>query len=311
MTKCLVEVVDYDPTSPLDDGQIQASWPQSTVISMATNSGFASACNRGIRAGTAPYVLLLNQDARLEPDYVSRLVARLEEDPGLGAVAGKLLRQEEPAIPPDGTIDTCGIEIRRGRRPVDIDQGQLDDGRADQWREVFGVCAAAALYRRSAIEQVAVGGEVFDELFFMHKEDVDLAWRLRAAGFRAGFDPSAVGYHARGVRRALDVVGSGPRKWVERGRRLISQERGKSSMLRRRAWRNQVLLLVKNEEPDDFMRSFGDLLAHQALQTGISFFLDPLGTIKSRVSIVSDLPKAFAARRARETRRSSLRDWLP
>jgi GT2 family glycosyltransferase len=304
-------IVDDDPTTPLDDGQIRETWPQAHVIHMPTNSGFAAACNAGIRAGTAPYVLLLNQDARLEPDYVARLVSRLEQDPGLGAVGGKLLRQHDPAVPPDGTIDTCGIEMRRGRRPVDIRQGQLDDGIVDEWREVFGVCAAAALYRRSAIERVSLQGEVFDEFFFMHKEDVDLAWRLQAAGFRAGVDPSAVGYHARGVRRASDVNGSGARNWIERARRLFAQERGKSPMIRRQAWRNQVLLLVKNEEPDDFMRSMKDLLAYQAIQTGISFFLDPIGTIGSRVAIIGDLPKAFAARRARETRRSSLRAWLP
>jgi GT2 family glycosyltransferase len=303
-------VVDDDPSSPLDDGRIRARWPLANVIHSPTNAGFAAACNRGIRAGTAPYVLLLNQDARLEPDYVGRLVDRLEGDPRLAAVGGKLLRQEAPATPPDGTIDTYGIEMRRGRRPVAIDQGKLDDGRAD-WREVFGVCAAAALYRRSAIEEVAVGGDVFDEFFFMHKEDVDLAWRLRAAGFRAGSDPAAIGYHARGVRRAPDLVGSDARSWFERARRTIAQERDKSAVLRRRAWRNQVLMLVKNEEPEDFVRSFFDLLAYQVLQTGTSLVLDPLGTVRSRVAILGDLPRAFGARRAREPRRSSLREWLP
>ena len=82
-------------------------------------------------------------------------------------------------------------------------------------------------------------------------------------------------------------------------------------MLRRRTWRNQVLLLVKNEEPGDFVRSFLDLLAYQAFQTGMSFVLDPLGTFTSRVAIVGDLPRAFGARRARGPRRSSLREWLP
>jgi GT2 family glycosyltransferase len=304
-------LVDDDPANPLDEIAVREQWPTAAVIHMQANSGFAAACNRGIQAGSAKYVLILNQDARLEPDYVSRLVGRMNKDGGLGAVGGKLLRQEGPTAPPDGTIDSCGIEMRRGRRPVDIDQGRPNYMRSEHWREVFGVCAAAALYRRSAIELVAAKGQVFDELFFMHKEDVDLAWRLRAAGFRSGVDDSAVGYHARGVRRAPDVTGSGARSWVEGARRLVAQERRKGAAVRKRAWRNQLLMLVKNEEPADFIRSFGDLALYQTLQTGIGLLLDPLGTIESRIAIVSDVPRALAARHARRRPRSSVREWLP
>ncbi|MHB8891679.1 MAG: glycosyltransferase family 2 protein, partial [Candidatus Limnocylindrales bacterium] len=215
-------------------------------------------------------------------------------------------------ISPDGLVDTCGMEIRRGRRPVDIGQGTADDGGAGVWREVFGVCAAAGLYRRSALQDVSEGDEVFVEAFVMHKEDVDLAWRLRSAGYRAGVDTSAIGYHARGVHRAADVHGRGAIALFKRMTGLVAQERAKRPSLRRRAWRNQVLLLMLNERPDDFVRSFGDLLAYQALQTGISFWLDPIGTIQSRVALVRDLRFAHAARRRRRARRGQpLRDWLP
>ena len=305
-------IVDDDPLTPLDDRLVSARWPGARVIHMASNSGFAAACNRGIQAGDCEYVLVLNQDARLEPDYLRRLINRLDSDSSLAVVGGKLLHQQEPSVPPDGLIDTCGIEMRRGRRPVDMAQGDVDDGRPGEWREVFGVCAAAALYRRAALQQVATERQVFAEAFFMHKEDVDLAWRLRSAGYRAGVDTSAIGYHARGVRRATDVTGFGARDWLERAKRLAAQERAKTPLLRRRLWRNQVLLLLLNERPEDFVRSFSDLLVYQALQTGIGFVLDPIGTIASRLGIVRDFPYAISMRRQRRQQgRQSLREWLP
>jgi GT2 family glycosyltransferase len=279
---------------------------------MARNSGFAAACNAGIRRGSSEYVLVLNQDARIQPDYLSRLLARFEADPALAAAGGKLLHQESPESSPSGFVDTCGIAMRRGRRPVDLRQGDRDDGGPGEWHEVFGVCAAAALYRRSALIDVSEDGQVFPELFVMHKEDVDLAWRLRSAGFRAGVDTAAIGYHARGVRRAADVPGSGISLWFTRARRLLEQERHKPARVRAITWRNQVLLLVLNERQEDFIRSSLDLLVYQALQTGISFMFSPVTTLVSRVEIFGMLPQAFALRRRRRTLTgASLREWLP
>src|ERR671924_1039651 len=98
-------------------------------------------------------------------------------------------------------IDSVGLRMGRARRAADIGQGEPDDGRFDAWREVFGVSAAAALYRRAALEAVSDDGQIFDERFFMYKEDVDLAWRLRLRGYRAGVDGVAIGWHARGSSR--------------------------------------------------------------------------------------------------------------
>ena len=87
--------------------------------------------------------------------------------------------------------------MRAGRRAIDIGQGSRDDSRFDGQREVFGVSAAAALYRRSALDAVSSDGQAFDEAFFMYKEDVDLAWRLRRAGYAACVASEAVAYHGR------------------------------------------------------------------------------------------------------------------
>ncbi len=194
-------LVDDDPSSPLA-ASLAAAMPNGVAITTTRNRGFAAANNAGIAAGDAPFVLCLNQDARLAADYLARLVAVLESSPRVGSASGKILRVHSPTGRTDGIIDSAGLEMRAGRRAIDIGQGSRDDSQFDGQREVFGVSAAAAVYRRSALDAVSSDGQVFDESFFMYKEDVDLAWRLRRAGYG--------GLRGRRSRRLPRTDGSRP-----------------------------------------------------------------------------------------------------
>jgi GT2 family glycosyltransferase len=309
---CQLFLVDDDPTQPV---AVEAASTFSSAIPIETrsNRGYAAAANRGIAVGTATYVLCLNQDARLESDYLARLVARMEADPRLGSVSGKLLHQPDPDGSPDGLIDSAGLAIRRGRRPIDIGQGEVDDGRFDGWREVFGVTAAAALYRRAALERVAVDGQYFDERFFMYKEDVDLAWRLRAAGYASAVDGRAVAYHARSVGRPASPRSGNPvRGLALEIARLWTQEASKNPAIRLTSWRNQLRMVLKNDRASDLTRSLIDILAVQVAQTTMSFVLDPIGTLRSRVGFMADVPHVLAARRRTLKKATqSVAEWLP
>lgn len=309
---CRLFLVDDDPTHPVAVNAASRFF-SATSFETSSNRGFAAAANRGIAAGTAKYVLCLNQDARLESDYLARLVARMEADPKLGSVSGKLLHQPDPDGSPDGLIDSAGFAIRRGRRPIDIGQGEVDDGRFDRWREVFGVTGAAALYRRSALERVAIDGEYFDERFFMYKEDVDLAWRLRAAGYTSAVDGAAVAYHARSIGRPTVRRSGNPvyRLALEIGR-LWRQEASKDPAIRLASWRNQLRMVLKNDRAPDLTRSLIDILAVQAVQATLSLVLDPVGTLRSRVEFTADVPNVLAARRRTLKKATqSVAEWLP
>jgi len=142
-------------------------------------------------------IALVNTDVELAPDWLQRMARALEEDDAAGAVARKMVGLDDPA-PLDDTGDVLrrdGVCEQRGR-------GRRDDGRFDAPGEVWGACAGAVLYRRAAVD--AVGG--FDESYGMYLEDVDLALRLRLAGWTTLYEPavarhagagsgSAVGYH--------------------------------------------------------------------------------------------------------------------
>jgi GT2 family glycosyltransferase len=188
------------------DGSVEAATSAAgalalEVVAGVENRGFAAAANEAIRRTSAPWVLALNPDCRLEPDYLARLCGAAERHDRAGAATGLLLRAGGPELTATATIDSAGIEMHASGRHLDRGSGRpLDDAvSAPAW--VFGASGAAALYRREALEDVAYGGgEVFDEGFFAYREDADLAWRLQRRGWRCLYRPEARAAHARGLR---------------------------------------------------------------------------------------------------------------
>jgi GT2 family glycosyltransferase len=181
------------------------------VISNQLNVGFAEAQNQAIRASRSEWVLTLNPDVLMDPDFVRRVVDAGELDPGAGAVCGKLL-SIGPGFQPlaERRIDSTGIFFTPTMRHFDRGWHELDCGAYDQSEYVFGACAAAALYRRRMIEDVSIGGSFFDPDFFAYREDADVAWRAQLLGWRCIYAPLATGWHVRtmipGHRRSVAPI---------------------------------------------------------------------------------------------------------
>jgi len=150
------------------------------------NLGWGAANNTAIRATSAPYVILLNSDARAEPAFARELIAAAEHDARVGMVAAKVLEHERP-----GVIDTVGHSLyadglNRGRGRLEEDRGQYDGE-----REALFPSGAAALYRRTMLEEIGL----FDESFFLYGDDAELGLRARLAGWRCALAPRAVARH--------------------------------------------------------------------------------------------------------------------
>jgi GT2 family glycosyltransferase len=160
--------------------------PDVEVLPLGHNTGFAHAANRGIARCDGDFVVLLNTDVVLEPDWLARVVGRAQADPRAGSVACKMVQLDDP-----GTVYDAGDVLRRDGACEQRGRFGRDDGRWDVPGEVFGACAGAALYRRSAF----MGVDGFDERYFAYIEDVDLAVRLRLAGWCCLYEP-AVAHHA-------------------------------------------------------------------------------------------------------------------
>jgi GT2 family glycosyltransferase len=210
------------------------------IILNQTNEGYCAAQNRAIRDSRGAYFLPLNPDVHLSPDFIARLVEAMDNRPNFGSASGKLRRPSAEGGPT--VLDAAGLFIDRRRRQYLRGHGEEDRGQFDQAQEVFGADGAAPLYRRSALEDMQILGQYYDEAYFGYQEDVDLAWRGRLFGWRCWYEPSAVAIHARrfkpGVRRPM------PRH------------------LRRIAVRNRYLTILKNEAPECWRRDWWRILAY-------------------------------------------------
>lgn len=161
--------------------------PRFRLVRLDRNAGFAAASNAGVNAaGATRYVALLNPDAFPAADWLEQLVRAAEADATAGALGCHLVSAQDPQVS-DGTGDLYHLSGRAWRR----DHGARAIGASRPAGEVFAPCAAAALYRRDAWD--AAGG--LDEDFFCYMEDVDLAFRLRLAGWRCVHVPLAVCAH--------------------------------------------------------------------------------------------------------------------
>jgi hypothetical protein len=203
-----LEVVVVDCAST--DGTVGAAhafapppWVRYEVVPLAENRGFAGGMNEALARTSAPWVLTLNADARPAPDYAERLLARAAAAEALGlavgAVTGRLVRFPRPGEAPTRPrlLDACGMRLTPTWRHLDRGSGEEDRGQHRRPERVFGATGAASLFARRALEDVAVGGDVFDLRFHSFREDAELAFRLRERGWEVLYEPEARCEHRR------------------------------------------------------------------------------------------------------------------
>jgi GT2 family glycosyltransferase len=183
-----------------NDGSLEYLRTQKDVklIDPGFNTGFSKGQNLGIHASRGEYVLCLNFDCFLEPGFLEAAARVFDGRPDLGSLSGKLKKLIDHEK--SDFLDTTGISYHRCF-PADRGEWCPDQLYWNQGDPIFGPSGAAALYRRSALEDVRFDDEYFDEDMFIYCEDIDLAWRLNLAGWNSWYEPSAVAYHERGSTR--------------------------------------------------------------------------------------------------------------
>jgi GT2 family glycosyltransferase len=280
---------------------------QVRVVEMGSDAGFARAINRGIDLSRGEALFICNADLVPSPRYIDVMCAFFESHPRAGLATGKILRYDLDADSPTEILDSTGLMLSRNRRFLARGEGSVDTDQFSREEEVFGVDGAALFARREALESVSIDGEVFDESFFMYKEDWDLSWRVRLLGWECWYVPSAVAFHARTSR------GLGETAYLTAPRAFHGNEKAKPPLVRFHSLKNQWLMLVKNEDLPNFLRDFPFVLSRELIVLGYNLAFSPKA-LRAIGDFVRLLPPTLAKRRAIKRRQTvpsrELRRWL-
>ena len=308
-----VEIILIDQNSADGSANFVEKYFSDVRIVRNQNTGYAGGANKAYEVTNGNYIVVMNPDVTVTKDYIGMLVEACENDKKIGAITGKILKPQPEqsegfSLPTASTrreppiIDTTGLLIFKNRRVVDRGQGSVDKGQFDRREEVFGISGCLAFYRREALEaQTETKGsrsqgrlseaelynkEVWDNDFFMYKEDIDVSWRLNLRGWKCIYEPRAIAYHARETKIL--------RRYTDRD--VIEHRKSVSPLARYYSYKNQRLMQVKNEISADVLRDLPLLILRELFVFGYILLREPR-TLKAVFYFLWQLPRALKKRR--------------
>jgi GT2 family glycosyltransferase len=186
---------------------VRDNFPWVRLLELPENTGFAEGNNRGLALAQGTYIVALNNDTKVAPDFLQEMVQAVQSDGQIGMAAAKMMNYYAPRI-----IDCAGLKISLNGLGYSIGIDEPDNGQYDHV-DLFGPCGGAALYRRSMLDEIGF----FDPDFFAYYEDYDLAWRARLAGWKAVSASRALVYHVHsatgGMMSPFKIYHTHRNKW--------------------------------------------------------------------------------------------------
>ncbi len=185
-----LEMIVVDNAST--DGSVEflkEKYQDINLIVNEKNMGFGAGNNIGIRASQGKYIMILNNDTRVDPKCVEELKRSIEKDKSYGACASKILLENKPDIIDGVGIVVCPDGLSFGR-------GRLEKrDQYDKEEEIFFASDCACLYRRQMLEDIGL----YDEDFFAYADETDMGWRAQLAGWKCIYSPKAIVYHLHSI----------------------------------------------------------------------------------------------------------------
>ena len=280
-------------------------WQMINFIENKINLGMWGGQEKALEYSNGKYVVALSVDVLMAPDAIEKAVEVLEGDSQIGALQAKILQYDSkypalsprpgepvPSVPPQAgpppllgsraeyllsnLVDTVGFQIERSRRITNIGHGEEDKGQYDKEKEIFGVEGAAPIFRKEALLDSRVAGEIVDHDMFWYGDDIDLVWRMRLFGWKQIYSPKVIMYHDRSTTKGKS------REWKDYLKR-ISERKNISSLKKRLDWRNKRLARLKNDYWQNVLRDLPWILKREVQELGYIILLEP--------SVLLEIPK--------------------
>lgn len=255
-----------------------------------TNTGFAAGQNQAIAISKGEWVLTLNPDVRLTPNFLTTMMAAAVADPSAGSICGKLLAMSPDfEIPAQQIFDSTGIYITPNLRHFDRGSQIPDRGQYDQFEYVFGGTGAACLYRRQMIDDISISGEFFDSDFFAYREDADVAWRAQLLGWKCLYTPLAIAYHVRNV--------------------LPTNRKSLPPIINMHSVKNRWLLRIKNMTADLYRRNWWAITVRDLIVLGGCVFQE-FSSLGAFPLVLKSFKRTWSKRRTIMTRRRTTDTYM-
>lgn len=192
-----LEVIIVDNGSTDDSvSYVKETYPDFKVFVWDKNHGFAEGYNLIVDHVDAPYLVLLNSDVEVTPNWLEPLVEVMEKDTSLISVQPKVLAHHDKTLfeyagAAGGYMDYLCVPFCRGRI---FDTVEKDVGQYDTFQEVFWATGACCILRTEKVKEIGL----FQGEFFAHWEEIDFCWRAKNMGYTVACEPKSVVYHVGG-----------------------------------------------------------------------------------------------------------------
>ncbi len=251
---------------------LRHAWSAVRLVALPANLGFAGGVNVGLRVARGDLLLLLNNDAFVEPGCVPALVEALRDHPRSGAVAGVLTFDHRPDL-----VASAGITACRNGLALDLWTGRAVQSLPAAPQPVMGASGGLALYRRMMLDDIGLMAPDF----FNYLEDVDLAWRAQLRGWECLVVPAA------------------------RARHIYSATGGQGSPLKQRLLGRNRLRAIIRCFPSGVLRScLPDILAYDTMALAYAALARQPAMIAGRIEALRDRAQLLRERRAIQARRT-------
>ena len=173
------EVIIVDNNSTDDTVEfVTDNYPSIILLKLNSNKGFAEPNNIAAKIATGKYLLFLNNDTIVTPDFISEMIPVIENNDRIAICQSLLLKPDESIDSSGDFIDDLGVVYNSTKKIDDV-------------REISSARGASMLIRKNIFDIL----EGFDEKFYVSFEDVDLGWRTWMIGHKVVLVPKSVGYH--------------------------------------------------------------------------------------------------------------------